>query len=232
MRYVRRTPGLIQKNFLTVSTIILLFSFLFVSMPVAVNAAPSNVADWIADDKPDGQPGEEELEEVVENSTAEDTSLMGIIVKLIFYTLLILVMIYGLIKFLALRQQKMQPNQAVKLMGGTPLGNNKSLQLVKVGDKVLLIGVGDQVSLIKEISDADEINSIEKNLENKATPLTNSLSTFIKDKISSRAESKSTISTGRFEHLFSESLDKQKAKQDKLKHALTNEDNDEEGSST
>lgn len=222
---------MIQKNFLTVSTIILLFSFIFFSTPVAVDAAPSNVADWIADDKPDGQPGEEEREEVVENSPTKDTSLIGIIVKLIFYTLLILVMIYGLIKFLALRQQKMQPNQAVKLMGGTPLGNNKSLQLVKVGEKVLLIGVGDQVSLIKEISDADEINSIEKNLENKPTPLTNSLSTFIKDKINSRTESKSTIGTGGFEHLFSQSLNKQKAKQEKLKRDLTKED-DEEGSST
>lgn len=232
MRYVRSTPGLIQKNFLYVFTIIFLFSCLFVSSPLAVDASPSNVVDWIGDEQPDGQTGEEEQEEIVENSVTEDTSLVGIIGKLIFYTILILVMIYGLIKFLALRQQKMQPNQAVKLIGGTPLGNNKSLQLVKVGDKVLLIGVGDQVSLIKEISDEDEINSIEKNLEQQPTLLKNSLSTFIKDKISRRTETKTMTSTSGFEHLFSQSLNKQKAKQDKLKLDLTKEDDDEEGSST
>ena len=221
---------MVQKNVLTVSMIILIFSLLFMTTPVSVDAAPSNVVDWIGDEKSDGQP--EEQEEKVETSPTADTSLIGIIVKLIFYTLLILVMIYGLIKFLALRQQKMQPNQAVKLMGGTPLGNNKSLQLVKVGEKVLLIGVGDQVSLIKEISDVDEINSIEKSLEKQPTPLTNSLSTFIKDKISSRNETKTSTISGGFEQLFKQSLTKQKAKQEKLKLDLTKEDDDEEGSST
>ncbi|WP_075619423.1 flagellar biosynthetic protein FliO [Paenisporosarcina indica] len=222
---------MIQKNIFYVSTIILLFSFLFVSIPVSVDASPSNVTDWIADEQSDGQPGDKEQVESVDITT-KDTSLVGIIGKLIFYTLLILVMIYGLIKFLALRQQKMQPNQAVKLIGGTPLGNNKSLQLVKVGNTVLLIGVGDQVSLIKEISDADEINSIEKNLEQQPTLLSNSLSTFIKDKIRGRTETKTKASTSGFEHLFSQSLNKQKAKQDQLKFDLTKEDDDKEGSST
>ena len=121
-------------------------------------------------------------------------------------------------------------------MGGTPLGNNKSLQLVKVGEKVYLIGVGDQVTLIKEFSESDEINSIETDLENQSTLFTSPLATistsivnFSKEKLSKRIETKPNLS---FEHLFKQSLNKQKGKQEQLKQDLNEaEVEDKEGNS-
>lgn len=223
---------MIQKNFLSVIALVLLFSFLVVSIPSAAVAKEPMVSDWVEKEQPEGMTDDKEKEESKKLNTTEDTSLVVIIFKLIFYTLLILVMIYALIKFLALRQKKLQPNQAVKLMGGTPLGNNKSLQLVKVGEKVYLIGVGDQVTLIKEFSETDEINNIETDLENQSTlftsPLANistSIVNFSKEKISKRMESKPNLS---FDHLFKQSLNKQKGKQDQLKQDL---DEEKEGNS-
>ena len=225
-----------QIKCLYVIAIVFVFSFLVVSIPTPVEAKEPMVDDWVKEEQPEGQNEVKEKEEITNVNTSQDKSLVVIIFKLIFYTLLIIVMIYGLIKFLAVRQKKLQPNQAVKLMGGTPLGNNKSLQLVKVGEKVYLIGVGDQVTLIKEFSESDEINSIETNLENQSTlftsPLANistSIVNFSKEKISKRMETKPNLS---FEHLFKQSLNKQKGKQDQLKHDLNEaQEEDKEGNS-
>jgi flagellar protein FliO/FliZ len=223
---------LIQKY---VIAIILVFSFLVVSIPTSVDAKEPMVSDWVKKKQPDDKSELEKTEDSPVSNTTEDKSLVVIIIKLIFYTLLILVMIYALIKFLALRQKKLQPNQAVKLMGGTPLGNNKSLQLVKVGEKVYLIGVGDQVTLIKEFSESDEINNIESDLEKQSTlftsPLANfstSIVNFSKEKMSNRKGSKPNLS---FDHLFNQSLTKQKGKQDQLKQDLNEVDEDKEGNS-
>jgi flagellar protein FliO/FliZ len=223
---------LIQKY---VIAIILVFSFLVVSIPTSVDAKEPMVSDWVKKKQPDDKSELEKTEDSPVSNTTEDQSLVVIIIKLVFYTLLILIMIYALIKFLALRQKKLQPNQAVKLMGGTPLGNNKSLQLVKVGEKVYLIGVGDQVTLIKEFSESDEINNIESDLEKQSTlftsPLANfstSIVNFSKEKMSNRKGSKPNLS---FDHLFNQSLTKQKGKQDQLKQDLNEVDEDKEGNS-
>ena len=146
--------------------------FLLIVLPISVNASEPNVNDWINNEQPKDQPDEVKKEDSVELNTA-NTSIRKIIGKLILYTFLILILIYALIKFLALRQKNLQPNQAIKLMGGYPLGNNKSLQLVKVGDQLLLIGVGDEVTLLKEFLNEDEIKSIEENLTNQPSALSN-----------------------------------------------------------
>ena len=198
--------------------------FLFIVLPISVNASEPNVNDWINNEQPKDQPDEVKKEDSVELNTA-NTSIRKIIGKLILYTFLILILIYALIKFLALRQKNLQPNQAIKLMGGTPLGNNKSLQLVKVGDQLLLIGVGDEVTLLKEFLNEDEIKSIEENLTNQPSALSNTLTSFLKGKINDRKKQSNS-----FENIFSQSLDKIKGKQDQFEQDVRNKD-DEEGRS-
>ena len=180
--------------------------------------------DWLNDEQPKVQPEDVEKDESVELNTA-NTSIAKIIGKLVLYTFLILIMIYALIKFLAHRQKNLQPNQAIKLMGGTPLGNNKSLQLVKVGDQLLLIGVGDQVTLLKEFLNEDEIKKIEENLTNQPSALSNSVTNFLKEKLNDRKKQKQSNS---FENIFSQSLDKIKGKQDRFEQDVRKKD-DEEG---
>ena len=170
-----------------VSTYVLITALVlfFTALPLSVTAAEPNVNDWLNDEQPKVQPENVEKDESVELNTA-NTSIAKIIGKLVLYTFLILIMIYALIKFLAHRQKNLQPNQAIKLMGGTPLGNNKSLQLVKVGDQLLLIGVGDQVTLLKEFLNEDEIKKIEENLTNQPSALSNSVTNFLKEKLNDR----------------------------------------------
>jgi flagellar protein FliO/FliZ len=196
--------------------------FLLIALPISVNASEPNVNDWINNEQPKDQPNEVKKEDNLELNTA-NTSITKIIGKLILYTFLILILIYALIKFLALRQKSLQPNQAIELMGGTPLGNNKSLQLVKVGDQLLLIGVGDQVTLLKEFLNEDEIKNIEENLTNQPSALSNSLTSFIKEKMNNRKKKSNS-----FENIFSQSLDNIKGKQDQFEQDVRKKD-DEEG---
>lgn len=204
--------------------LMLLMAALFfaeMSVPLTVQASP-NVVEWMNNE----EPTEEVPVESIENPPVEEKSLAGIIIQLAFYTLLIVVMIYGLIKFLAARQKNLQPNQAVKLMGGTPLGNNKSLQVVKVGGQVYLIGVGDEVTLIKEFSDAAEISTIEKDFEQQQPAISQNLFNFTKKKIGDF--SKQPQKNG-FDQLFKQSLNKQKAKQQDLEKEFQQDSHDKEG---
>ena len=214
-----------KKSFYYIIALVFLSIFTAIMAPSAVLADETNVVDWVEDK----QPAEDQEKESAELNAVEDKSLTGTIAKLIFYLLLILGMIYGLIKFLALKQQKMQPNQAVKLMGGTPLGNNKSLQLVKVGEKVYLLGVGDQVTLIKEFSGTDEIGAIEQDLEQQSVQFSNPLAKlpFLK-KGGPEADAAPSF---KFDQLFSQSLNKQKLKQQQLKQELAKNTDEKEGSS-
>lgn len=118
-------------------------------LPVNAASNPS-VTDWITNDSPVEQPEE------VPTSASTDRSLASIIGALVFYTLLIVGLIYLLIRFLATRQRSLQTNQLVQVMGGGSVGQQKSVQLVKVGNQVLVVGIGDDVTLLKEIDDEVE----------------------------------------------------------------------------
>ncbi|WP_394121055.1 flagellar biosynthetic protein FliO [Planococcus donghaensis] len=210
-----------KTKFLYIPLIMAALLFTALLSAPSVQASP-NVVEWLNNE----EPAEETPADPVVAAPVEEKSLAGIIVQLVLYTLLIVAMIYGLIKFLAARQKNLQPNQAVKLMGGTPLGNNKSLQLVKVGGQMYLIGVGDEVTLIKEFSDAAEISGIEKDFEQQQPALSKNLLDFTKKKIGSF--SKSPQKKG-FDQLFKQSLNKQKAKQQAIENELGQEQRDQEG---
>lgn len=222
---------MIQKMSLYSIVMILLLALSAVWVPSGAQAADPKVIDSYNGDQPAVEQ-QEQQEQPVEAAAPEEKSFIVVIGQLIFYTLLIVFMIYGLIKFLSMKQRNLQPNQAVKLMGGTALGNNKSLQLVKVGGQIYLIGVGDQVTLIKEFTEDDEIHGIEKDVDTQASPLLpKTVTSFIKEKIGGHLEKNPSQAKG-FEQLFKQSLDKQRKKQGKLKSDLESQQSqDKEGRS-
>ena len=176
-----------------------------------VYADSSNVLDWIESDESD-KISEQQTEE--QNQVVQETkSLPAIIGSLFFYTLLIILMIYGLIKFLAIRQKKLLPNQVMKTVGGMQLGNNKSLQMIKIGKKIYLLGVSDTINLIKEFTDEEEIKEIERNLHNNEMNISKSIFNKVKDKTIKNVNTKSN---GNFQQLFQQSIDRIRGKQNQI----------------
>lgn len=82
------------------------------------------------------------------------------IFKMLFATAFVVGLLYFLLKFVNKRSRIYKSNQLVENLGGAALGNNKSVQIIKVGDRLLIVGVGENIQLLKEIDHAEEYNDI------------------------------------------------------------------------
>jgi len=79
------------------------------------------------------------------------------VVKMIFALILVIGLLYYLLKFINKKSRSYQQNRIVQNFGGTSLGGNRSLQIVKAGKRILILGVGEDIRLLKEIDDQAEI---------------------------------------------------------------------------
>lgn len=113
-----------------------------------------------------GNNGSESVDqEPDQNATAPSSGSSGYFVsflKLFFALFLILALIYLLYYFVGRRKKTFQEGRALENLGGVSVGANRSVQLIRVGSEVLVIGVGDTVELIKEIRDPDAIRSLQQ----------------------------------------------------------------------
>jgi flagellar protein FliO/FliZ len=81
-------------------------------------------------------------------------------IKMIFALLFVIVLIYYLIKFINKKTRTFQESKLIQHLGGSPLGGNRSIQLVKVGERIFVLGVGENVDLLKEINDPQEYEKL------------------------------------------------------------------------
>lgn len=133
-----------------VKWILVLSLFLLIGGVPSVEAATdTSVLDAIKN-------GTESKEQPLSEPVTEDRSLFSVIGSLILYTLVIVGLIYGLIKFLASRQRSLSNTGVVKVLGASSMGAQKSVQVIQVGDQVLVVGVGEDISLLAEITDEQQ----------------------------------------------------------------------------
>lgn len=78
-------------------------------------------------------------------------------IKMILALIFVIVLFYALMKFLNKKNLKYQHNQMVQNLGGLSLGAQKSVQLLQVGKSLYLVGVGEDVQLLREITDPQEV---------------------------------------------------------------------------
>lgn len=106
------------------------------------------------------------------NETAEAPSQkVGVtawdIVKTIFMLVIVIGMLFGLLKWLQKKNNVSPSVQTMKNLGGTNLGGNRSVQMIKVGNSILVVGIGENVELLKEINDEQEVNMIIDQFHNR-----------------------------------------------------------------
>ncbi|MFS0787016.1 flagellar biosynthetic protein FliO [Shouchella sp. 1P09AA] len=101
---------------------------------------------------------EEENQDAV--VTAESPWLSGL--KMIGALLVVIVLLLTILKFINKRSRSFQESKGLSLLSGVSLGGNRSVQLIKVGEKLLVVGVSEQVQLLDTIEDPDEIEAILK----------------------------------------------------------------------
>lgn len=82
------------------------------------------------------------------------------IIKMILATVFVVALLYFLLKFINKRSKSYKSSRLIENLGGTALGTNRSVQLIKVGNRILVVGVGENIQLLKELTDSEECNQI------------------------------------------------------------------------
>ncbi|MCC3357461.1 flagellar biosynthetic protein FliO [Bacillus sp. REN16] len=139
----------------------------------------------------------------IENQQPANELTAGDFFKMIFTTLFVIALIYFLLKFVNKRNRMFNQQRFIENLGGTSLGTNRSIQIVKVGERILVVGVGDSIQLLKEIEDTEEINEI-------LTQHNSSLESMIQPKdLINRFLDKRKVAKDSDQSLFSSMLQKQ-----------------------
>lgn len=112
-------------------------------------------------------------DESTPDADAEQTDSASVSVGFWEYlkVLIALVFVIGLLlfilKYLNKRNFNYQQNAVIKNIGGLSLGQQKSVQLLLIGKRVYVVGVGDNIQLLKEIESEEEIDHLLNQIENK-----------------------------------------------------------------
>ncbi|HJV47267.1 MAG TPA: flagellar biosynthetic protein FliO [Bacillota bacterium] len=107
----------------------------------------------------------------------DSPSLFSLLFKFIGSFILVVLLLFGLMRFLSKRTRLLQSNGPILPMGGYMLGNNRSVQVVLVGQTIYILGVGESVTLLKEIPQGEEYQHLLEGYESQ----TDTISTLTND---------------------------------------------------
>lgn len=98
----------------------------------------------------------------------ETSSLVPQVLKFIFSFAAIIILLLLCLKFLKAKSKQMTSQGPMYTMGGHSLGGNRSLQLMMIGKTLYILGVGNDVQLLRMIEPGDEQDSILQSLVEEA----------------------------------------------------------------
>lgn len=151
-----------KRFFVFIGIFLYLFSFQSTIYAAGSYAAGDpSVYDSIHDDEKD-TPSETKEED------SQSSSLFPLFIKFIGSFILVIALLLFILRFLTQRKRLMSANGPIVPLGGHVIGNNRSIQIVLIGQTIYIIGVGDSVNLIRTISQGEEYQHLLDSLENQA----------------------------------------------------------------
>ena len=210
-----------QKLHLTIK-VLLLLTIVFIGSPAGVYGQQlDSVKDCIEQpEKCNEQKSSVNKSDDQENETRSNNVGVSIwdFAKMIFATIFVVALIYLLLKFINMKTKGYKSNQLIQNIGGTSLGNNRSVQLIKVGDRIFVLGIGENVELLKEISDKEEAGAIleeyNRSLEQLIEP--SDIVTKVLKKVKNVREQKEEKEISSFSAEFKEQLKEMSEKRTRL----------------
>ncbi|QNK86937.1 flagellar biosynthetic protein FliO [Sporosarcina sp. resist] len=151
------------------------------------------------DSEKDADTDEDKLTPPADDLTTDNAdvgSSAGDYIKTLFALVFVLGLLFGLLKFVNRKNKLYDKNRLMKNMGGISLGQHKSIQLVVIGESYYLIGVGDDIRLLKEITDPDEIDKlVEFYAGDNNTEIVSGMLNRILAKVTGKSKSDSNMKT-------------------------------------
>lgn len=144
-------------------SMVLLFLFLLCFGATSYASQPTSVYDAIEGSKDaKADPAGNQDQTVAPD---EPGSIFPFLVKLVISLVFIILLIYLLLKFWASKTRQLGSRGPFTVLGGIPLGTNRSMQAVLIGETIYLLGVGENVQLIRAISTGEEYDQILSSME-------------------------------------------------------------------
>ena len=109
-----------------------------------------------------------------EGETESASSSIGVFdyIKVLFALGLVIGLLIFILKLINRKNMAYQQNSLMKNLGGISVGTQKSVQLLQIGNRLYIVGVGEDISLIREIEDPKEMEQIIGYYENKQQEVT------------------------------------------------------------
>lgn len=174
-------------------------------------AAEKNVTDCIGLDADCSdefeQPGEEL--EAIDEESAKPASVVFNFIKMILALLLVLALIYFILNFMKKRNKLFQQTRMLENLGGVSVGQNKSVQLIRIGERVYMIGVGENVEMLEEVKDEELKQALLSEMEQNEEPHS-FLQHMFKNKSAKMPDDKFKKKENRFTTAFQNELNKLK----------------------
>jgi len=127
-------------------------------------------------------------------------------VKMLFALLFVVALLYALLRFVNKRNLQYQKNRVIQNHGGLSLGQHKSVQVLEIGNSFYLVGVGDDITLLKEITDPAEIERFRKNFEERETEAPIPYISQMWDSLKGKIQTNTSESDSKFQDVFQQRL--------------------------
>lgn len=153
---------------------VICFSFVLATPVYAADKHVSDCLDGDGDcleelentDREDAPAGEK-----IEQQPLSSGNTFITIVKMVVALLLVLALIYFLLFLVKRKNNLFQQAGVIENMGGTSVGQQKSVQIIRIGEAIYLIGVGENVELLSEIKDETVLQQLlEQQAEKENAP--------------------------------------------------------------
>jgi len=95
-------------------------------------------------------------------------NMTGSLLWVVFALFIVIVLIVIVIKWLSQRNRSWGTNRSLRSLGGIPLGQNKSLQVIELSGRIYVVGVGENISLLDKIDDPEDAQAVLDQLEQQS----------------------------------------------------------------
>jgi flagellar protein FliO/FliZ len=140
----------------------------FAGLAVHAEGLDGSVKDFI--EHPD-KPGENEADRPDSQEKAASSKSTGLslwdFMRMVFATIFVVALLYLGLKFINKKSRAYQKANFIENLGGASLGANRSVQLIKVGSSILVVGVGETIHLLKEIDNQEEYDQLLRDYNEK-----------------------------------------------------------------
>lgn len=164
----------------------------------------------------------------------DDFSMIGTLITFIVVLAIIIGLIVISLKFLAQKNQAWSQAKSLRHLGGISVGQNKSVQLIKIGNHIYVVGVGDDVQLLQKIENESEIETILTAINSHGfnnQGMLNGIKNWISDRrtMARYQDQQASPEAESFQELFHSKIQQISGNRQKLKDLLDQEDDVTDG---